>query len=176
MRVSERAGGSHALRVVVQKMLEYQEKHAHCYGCDQVVAVQGVNESIGKVCRYVRQVISKEKNMRRTQTFFICCTFILAVFLFVSCQQGGGNGAPAKPAAQQPVASVSAPTQAVTYQQIPTSIDLNVTDSMLQNASNDTHNWLTYGHDYTSDRYVNLNQVNTSNVASLRPVYAVQTG
>jgi alcohol dehydrogenase (cytochrome c) len=114
--------------------------------------------------------------MRRTQTFFIWSTFILAVLLFVSCQQGASNGAPAKPAAQQPVASVPAPTQAVTYQQIPTSIDLNVTDSMLQNASNDTHNWLTYGHDYTSDRYVNLNQINASNVASLRPVYAVQTG
>jgi alcohol dehydrogenase (cytochrome c) len=48
--------------------------------------------------------------------------------------------------------------------------------AMLQNAGNDSNDWLMYGHDYTNDRYSGLSQINTSNVATLTPKWIFQTG
>lgn len=51
-----------------------------------------------------------------------------------------------------------------------------VTDEMLLNASNDARNWLTYGHDYTNQRYSTLRRINTKNVRTLVPRWVFQTG
>lgn len=68
------------------------------------------------------------------------------------------------------------PKEAIVYKPIPKDINLDVTDEMLLKAQSDVKNWLTYNHDFTSQRYVNLKQINTSNVKNLRPAYVVQTG
>ncbi len=47
---------------------------------------------------------------------------------------------------------------------------------MLLGAVNDPKSWLMYGHDYTNDRYVGLDQINTSNVAALTPRWIFRTG
>src|SRR5580693_6573679 len=36
--------------------------------------------------------------------------------------------------------------------------------------------WLTYGHDYSNQRYSPLTQITTANVASLTPAFVFQTG
>lgn len=116
--------------------------------------------------------------MRRTQPFLIWTVIAVSVVIFASCTSGSATTTTQSTPASQPQAQPAAPppAQATAYQQIPASVNLNVTDNMLQNAANDTANWLTYGHDYNSSRFVNLNQINTSNVANLHPVYVVQTG
>jgi alcohol dehydrogenase (cytochrome c) len=52
----------------------------------------------------------------------------------------------------------------------------NVTDAMLTNARTDGKNWLTYGRDYTNQRYSPLAQITTANVSSLRAAWIYQTG
>ncbi|MGD0969739.1 MAG: PQQ-binding-like beta-propeller repeat protein [Candidatus Aquilonibacter sp.] len=47
--------------------------------------------------------------------------------------------------------------------------------AQLQDAYAST-SWLTYGHDYTNQRFSPLDQINTRNVSSLAPAYVVQTG
>ncbi|HVA38385.1 MAG TPA: PQQ-dependent dehydrogenase, methanol/ethanol family [Candidatus Dormibacteraeota bacterium] len=43
-----------------------------------------------------------------------------------------------------------------------------------QNAA--SNQWLTYGHDYTNDRYSTLDQITTANVKNLTPAFVFQTG
>jgi len=52
----------------------------------------------------------------------------------------------------------------------------DVTDAMLTNARANGNNWLTYGRDYTNQRYSPLAQINTANVSSLRAAWIYQTG
>lgn len=52
----------------------------------------------------------------------------------------------------------------------------DVTDAMLTNARTDGKNWLTYGRDYTNQRYSPLAQITTANVSSLRAAWIYQTG
>lgn len=51
-----------------------------------------------------------------------------------------------------------------------------VDDARLLLASKDARNWLTFGHDYTNQRYSALTQVNTRTVRSLAPRWIYQTG
>ena len=51
-----------------------------------------------------------------------------------------------------------------------------VTDQDLLNPSADPGEWLTYGHDYGSQRYSTLDQITTQNVGELRPAWAFSTG
>jgi alcohol dehydrogenase (cytochrome c) len=48
--------------------------------------------------------------------------------------------------------------------------------AMLLGAANDHKNWLMYGHDYSNDRYSELEQISTSNVKTLAPRWMFQTG
>ena len=48
------------------------------------------------------------------------------------------------------------------------------TQQQLNMAGSDTHSWLYATHDYASRKFVNLNQINTQNVNSLRPVCIYQ--
>ncbi|MCL6525953.1 MAG: PQQ-binding-like beta-propeller repeat protein [Thermaceae bacterium] len=50
------------------------------------------------------------------------------------------------------------------------------TQEMLDNAANDTSNWLMYNKDYLAQRYSSLDQINTSNVASLKKVCTYALG
>jgi len=52
----------------------------------------------------------------------------------------------------------------------------DVTDAMLTNARANGNNWLTYGRDYTNQRYSPLAQITTANVSSLRAAWIYQTG
>ncbi len=52
----------------------------------------------------------------------------------------------------------------------------DVTDAMLTNARSNGNNWLTYGRDYTNQRYSPLAQITTANVSSLRAAWIYQTG
>ncbi len=91
--------------------------------------------------------------------------------VLVGCVLGGcGRGARPR------LMPATPPAAAVTYAPMPAGADVNVTDAMLLGAANDTQDWLTYNHDFSSTRFVDLSQVDTSNVDRLRPVYAVQTG
>lgn len=51
-----------------------------------------------------------------------------------------------------------------------------VTDDMLLNADKDASNWLLYGRDYQTTRYSPLQQVNQSNVKTLKPVWNLSFG
>ena len=51
-----------------------------------------------------------------------------------------------------------------------------VTSERIARARSEPQNWLTYYGDYSGQRYSTLNQVNTTNVASLRPAWIFQTG
>jgi glucose dehydrogenase len=51
-----------------------------------------------------------------------------------------------------------------------------VSDHRLLDAGSDARNWLTYGRDYSNQRFSPLTQVNRSNAARLRPVWTFKTG
>lgn len=51
-----------------------------------------------------------------------------------------------------------------------------VDDTRLLAASGDSRNWLTFGRDYSNQRYAALAQITTGNVASLVPRWIYQTG
>ncbi len=51
-----------------------------------------------------------------------------------------------------------------------------VDDARLLAASGDPRNWLTFGHDYSNQRYSALGQITTGNVGSLAPRWIYQTG
>ena len=48
--------------------------------------------------------------------------------------------------------------------------------AMLLAAAGNAREWLTYGHDYTNNRYSGLDQITTSNVSQLAPRWIFQTG
>ncbi|HUO52318.1 MAG TPA: PQQ-binding-like beta-propeller repeat protein, partial [Gemmatimonadaceae bacterium] len=52
----------------------------------------------------------------------------------------------------------------------------SVTNDMLLNARKNETNWLTYGRDYTNQRWSPLEQIGRENVRSLRMAWMVQTG
>ncbi|MBX6331519.1 MAG: PQQ-dependent dehydrogenase, methanol/ethanol family [Gemmatimonadaceae bacterium] len=52
----------------------------------------------------------------------------------------------------------------------------NVTDAMLKGARSERKNWITYGRDYTNQRWSPLTQINTSNVSRLQVTWMYQTG
>ncbi len=52
----------------------------------------------------------------------------------------------------------------------------NVTNQMLLDARKSGNNWLTFGRDYTNQRWSPLAQVNTSNVSNLHIAWMYQTG
>ncbi|HEX7941671.1 MAG TPA: PQQ-binding-like beta-propeller repeat protein, partial [Gemmatimonadaceae bacterium] len=52
----------------------------------------------------------------------------------------------------------------------------DVTNQMLLSARNDGKNWITYGRDYTNQRWSPLTQINASNVKNLRVAWMHQTG
>ncbi|MBL6750513.1 MAG: PQQ-binding-like beta-propeller repeat protein [Nevskia sp.] len=49
-------------------------------------------------------------------------------------------------------------------------------DSRVAHAERDQDNWLTYGHGFANQRYSELRQIDTSNVAHLAPAWIFQTG
>lgn len=51
-----------------------------------------------------------------------------------------------------------------------------VDDSRLANAAAEPGNWLTFGHDYTNQRYSGLSQVNRTNVTRLKPRWTFHSG
>jgi len=53
---------------------------------------------------------------------------------------------------------------------------LAVDDSRLTSASNETTDWLTYGHTYENQRFSALDQINRDNVTQLVPRWIYQTG
>jgi PQQ-dependent dehydrogenase (methanol/ethanol family) len=52
----------------------------------------------------------------------------------------------------------------------------NVTPQMILNAQQDAKNWITFGRDYTNQRWSPLSQINTGNVHNLRAAWMYQTG
>ena len=73
------------------------------------------------------------------------------------------------------IVRVAPPTRNV-YAQVPAGANVNITDSMMQNAATDENNWLLHGRTYDNQRYSPLKQITAENVASLTPVALVQTG
>ena len=51
-----------------------------------------------------------------------------------------------------------------------------VDDQRLANAQHDTRNWLSYGRDYSNQRFSPLIQINSGNVAQLAPAWSFKTG
>jgi alcohol dehydrogenase (cytochrome c) len=51
-----------------------------------------------------------------------------------------------------------------------------VTDARLLSAAGDTDNWLTYGRDYSNQRFSPLTQINSGNAAKLVPKWAYKSG
>ena len=51
-----------------------------------------------------------------------------------------------------------------------------VTTEDLENAANDNASWLTYGRDYSSQRFVRLDQITPANVDQLHPAWVFTTG
>src|ERR1700733_686904 len=73
------------------------------------------------------------------------------------------------------IVRVAPPTRNV-YAQIPAGANVNISDSMMQNAGSDDNNWLLHGRTYDNQRYSPLKQITAENVSSLTPVALVQTG
>ena len=69
-----------------------------------------------------------------------CCVLVLVVSLLVVSPQGGR------------------PTRVLAQGSMPDAAGLLA-------AANNSKEWLTYGHDYTNDRYSGLDQINASNVS-----------
>ena len=51
-----------------------------------------------------------------------------------------------------------------------------IDDSRLLNAANDKANWLTYGRDYTNQRFSPLTEINKTNIKHLKPKWVYETG
>jgi alcohol dehydrogenase (cytochrome c) len=51
-----------------------------------------------------------------------------------------------------------------------------VTDRRLLSAAGDSDNWLTYGRDYSNQRFSPLDQINTGNVGKLKPAWVYRSG
>jgi len=73
------------------------------------------------------------------------------------------------------IVRAAAPTRKV-YAQLPTGANVNITDSMMQNAGADENDWLLHGRTYDNQRYSPLKQITAENVSSLTPVALIQTG
>ena len=58
----------------------------------------------------------------------------------------------------------------------PLAIAQPVTTSDLENAAGDNASWLTYGRDYSGQRFVRLSQITPANVARLHPAWVFATG
>ena len=48
-----------------------------------------------------------------------------------------------------------------------------VTQDRLENADNDPANWITWGQNYSAQRFSRLDQINRDNVANFQPVFSV---
>jgi alcohol dehydrogenase (cytochrome c) len=70
----------------------------------------------------------------------------------------------------------AAPPVRKVYAQPPAGANVNITDSMMLNATSDDNNWLLHGRTYDNQRYSPLRQITADNVRSLSPVALVQTG
>jgi alcohol dehydrogenase (cytochrome c) len=70
----------------------------------------------------------------------------------------------------------SAPPTRHTFQAIPATAALTLSDDQLAGAGDDRNDWLMGGHTYANDRYSPLDQITSDNVAGLTPVAIVQTG
>jgi alcohol dehydrogenase (cytochrome c) len=70
----------------------------------------------------------------------------------------------------------AAPPVRRVYAQPPAGANVNITDSMMLNATSDDNNWLLHGRTYDNQRYSPLRQITADNVRSLSPVALVQTG
>jgi PQQ-dependent dehydrogenase (methanol/ethanol family) len=70
----------------------------------------------------------------------------------------------------------AAPPVRKVYAEPPPGADVNITDSMMLNATSDENNWLLHGRTYDNQRYSPLAQITADNVKSLSPVALVQTG
>ena len=53
---------------------------------------------------------------------------------------------------------------------------LDITGERLHGAANDASNWLTFGHDYSNQRFSSLDSINTKNVRNLVPKWIFQSG
>jgi len=70
----------------------------------------------------------------------------------------------------------AAPPTLKVYAQLPAGANVNITDSMMQNAGTDENDWLLHGRTYDNQRYSPLKQITVENVSALTPVALVQTG
>ena len=70
----------------------------------------------------------------------------------------------------------AAPPTLKVYAQLPAGVNVNITDSMMQNAGTDENDWLLHGRTYDNQRYSPLKQITVENVSALTPVALVQTG
>ena len=52
----------------------------------------------------------------------------------------------------------------------------SITPEQLENAAGDTSSWLTYGRDYSAQRYVELDQITPGNVDRMHPAWVFATG
>src|ERR1700679_4288619 len=66
------------------------------------------------------------------------------------------------------IVRVAPPTRNV-YAQLPAGTNVNITDSMMQNAGSDDNNWLLHGRTYDNQRYSPLKQITPENASSLSP-------
>jgi alcohol dehydrogenase (cytochrome c) len=87
----------------------------------------------------------------------------------------GMNGAAATPPGTNEIVRAAPPVRNV-YATLPQGADVNVTNSMLQEAASDQNNWLLHGRTYDNQRYSPLRQITADNVKSLTPVALLQTG
>jgi PQQ-dependent dehydrogenase (methanol/ethanol family) len=86
---------------------------------------------------------------------------LLPVALFLGCADAGTDGT---------TGQADQPDQPAEPQFV------EVTDEMLRGADANSAEWLMYGHDYTNQRWSELDQINTTNVDQLRPAWVYQTG
>jgi len=89
---------------------------------------------------------------------------------------GLGTRAPAESDPNTDEIVRTAPPTRTVYSRPPAGANLNVTDSMMRNASSDENNWLLHGRTYDNQRYSPLDQINEENVKSLTPAALIQTG
>ena len=86
------------------------------------------------------------------------------------------NGTHASSSGQADEIVRAAPPTTISFGPMPAGANVDVTDDMLGGAATDAKDWLLGGKTYANDRYSALDQITTSNVASLAPVAVVQTG
>ncbi len=70
----------------------------------------------------------------------------------------------------------AAPPVRNVYAKLPAGVNVNITDSMMLQASSDEGNWLLPGRTYDNQRYSTLKQITSANAKSLSLAAIVQTG